>query len=73
VKQGKRSEGVSLSDHPDPASDSQRRSGAELWKEAVRVSAKRSKNVHIIEDGGHMIRMESATEVNQLITDFCKD
>ena len=30
-------------------------------------------NVHILEDGGHMVQMESATEVNKLITDFWKD
>ncbi len=29
-----------------------------------------SVNVHILEDGGHMIQMESASEVNRLITDF---
>ena len=29
--------------------------------------------VKILEDGGHMVQMESATEVNKLITDFWKD
>ena len=51
-----------------------------IWGEEDRIlpaeharNLSNQSNVHILPGGGHMIQMESASEVNRLITDFWQD